>query len=234
MSDGKKADTMLIIFDCDGVLVDSEVLALQVGLSVYAEHGFESSLEEYSERFSGMTGKEIMRDIEDELDKGLPETLLDDIETRIDDKLATELNAISNVHDMLDRLDNARCICSNSSMERLGISLKRTKLNDRFRPYIFSAPEVGSKEPKPSPNVFLHAAEQLDAKPSETIVLEDSVHGVAGAVKAGMRVVGFTGGSHTYPTHAESLMDAGAETTINKLLDFPAVVEAFKVWDGSL
>lgn len=225
---------MLIIFDCDGVLVDSEILAKKVELSVYGEQGFEASLEEFSERFSGMTGSEIMRDIEDDLDKGLPETLHDDIQTRIDDKLATELNAIANVHEMLDRLDNPRCICSNSSMERLAISLKRTKLHDRFRPYIFSATEVGNKEPKPSANVFLHAAEQLEANPAETIVLEDSVHGVTGAVKAGMRVVGFTGGSHTYPTHAESLMDAGAETTINKLLDFPAVVEALKEWDGRI
>lgn len=225
---------MLIIFDCDGVLVDSEILAKQVELAVYAEHGFEASLEEFSERFSGMTGHEIMRAIEDDLDKGLPDTVHDDIQTRIDDKLATELKAMSNVHEMLDRLDNPRCICSNSSMERLGISLKRTELYDRFRPYIFSATEVGTKEPKPSSNVFLHAASELESDPNETIVIEDSVHGVTGAVKAGMRVVGFTGGSHTYPTHAESLMDAGAETTINKLLDFPAVVEALKEWDGRL
>jgi len=225
---------MLIIFDCDGVLVDSEILAKQVEIAVYAEQGFETSLEAFSERFSGMTGEEIMREISDELETGLPQSLHDDIQTRIDDKLANELQAISGVHRMLDRLDNPRCICSNSSMERLTISLKRTDLFDRFRPYIFSATEVGSKEPKPSANVFLHAAEMLGSDPAQTIVLEDSFHGVAGAVAAGMRVVGFTGGSHTYPTHAERLMEAGAETTINMLSDFPAVVEAFKAWNGRL
>jgi len=225
---------MLIIFDCDGVLVDSEILAKQVEIAVYAEQGFETSLEAFSERFSGMTGEEIMREISDELETGLPQSLHDDIQTRIDDKLANELQAISGVHRMLDRLDNPRCICSNSSMERLTISLKRTDLFDRFRPYIFSATEVGSKEPKPSANVFLHAAEMLGSDPAQTIVLEDSSHGVAGAVAAGMRVVGFTGGSHTYPTHAERLMEAGAETTINMLSDFPAVVEAFKAWNGRL
>lgn len=223
---------MLIIFDCDGVLVDSEILAKKVELAAFSELGLELSLEEFSERFSGMTGNEIIRDVEDELDKGLPQSLHDDIQSRIDDKLRTELNAMAGVHEMLDRLDNPRCICSNSSTERLSISLRRTELFDRFRPYIFSASEVGSKEPKPSTNVFLHAADALDAVPSKTIVIEDSIHGVAGAINAGMRVVGFTGGSHTYPTHAENLMEAGAETTINKLSEFPAVVEAFKVWDG--
>lgn len=225
---------MLIIFDCDGVLVDSEILAKQVEIAVYSEQGFETSLEEFSERFSGMTGEEIMREIADELETGLPQSLHDDIQTRIDDKLATELKAITGVHRMLDNLDNPRCICSNSSMERLSISLKRTDLIDRFRPYIYSATEVGSKEPKPSANVFLHAAKALGSDPAQTIVLEDSSHGVAGAVAAGMRVVGFTGGSHTYPTHAEKLMEAGAETTINMLSDFPLVVEAFKNWDGRL
>ncbi|MBA4782670.1 MAG: HAD-IA family hydrolase [Rhizobiales bacterium] len=221
---------MLIIFDCDGVLVDSEILAKKVELAIYGEHGFESSLDAFSERFSGMTGDEIMREIAEELEIGLPRTLHDDIQTRIDEKLATELEAIADVHDMLDRLDGPRCICSNSSSERLSISLKRTGLMDRFRPYIFSAPEVGTKEPKPSANVFLHAAKALECDPAETIVIEDSVHGIAGAVAAGMRVVGFTGASHTYPTHAEKLMEAGAETTINKLSDFPAVVEALKSW----
>lgn len=225
---------MLIIFDCDGVLVDSEILARKVELEAYAGHGFEASLDEFSERFSGMSGEEVMREIEDELDKGLPQSLLDDIQVRIDDKLASELDAMAGVHQMLDSLDNPRCICSNSSMERLNISLKRTQLHDRFRPYIFSAPEVGSKEPKPSSNVFLHAAQALESNPGETIVLEDSFHGITGAVSAGMRVVGFIGGSHTYPTHAEKLMEAGAETTINKLSDFPAVVDALKSWDGRL
>lgn len=225
---------MLIIFDCDGVLVDSEALAQKVERAAYAEHGFEVSPEEFAERFSGMTGREIMREIADELDTGLPQSLLDDIQMRIDDTLASELNAIDGVHAMLDSLDNPRCICSNSTMERLSLTLGRTKLVDRFRPYIYSALEVGSREPKPSANVFLYAAKAFSSDPAQTIVLEDSFHGVSGAVAAGMRVVGFTGGGHTYPTHAEKLMEAGAETTINKLSDFPAVVEALKLWDGRI
>lgn len=225
---------MLIIFDCDGVLVDSEILAAQVEIEIFAEHGFEISIEEFSERFAGMTNQDILREVSDELDKALPESLNDDIEARIDDKIVNELNAISGVHQMLDRLDNPRCICSNSGIDRLNISLKRTDLFERFKPYIYSATEVGSKESKPSPNVFLHAANELEADPAQTIVLEDSAHGIKGAVAAGMRVVGFTGASHSYPSHAEKLMEAGAETTINMLSDFPAVVDAFKSWDGKL
>lgn len=225
---------MLIIFDCDGVLVDSEILATQVSIEVYAEHGFETTPEEFSERFCGMTNQDILREVSDELDKGLPQSLHDDIETRIDDKLANELKAVTGVHRMLDKLDNPRCICSNSTMDRLNASLKRTDLLDRFKPYIYSATEVGTKEAKPDPNVFLHAAKMLESDPAKTIVLEDSPHGVSAAVAAGMRVVGFTGASSTYATHSERLMEAGAETTINMLMDFPAVVEALKSWDGRL
>jgi beta-phosphoglucomutase-like phosphatase (HAD superfamily) len=108
--------------------------------------------------------------------------------------------------------------------------MRSTGLWDRFRPYVYSALEVGSKAPKPDPSVFLHAATTLDVEPKDCYVVEDSFHGVQAAVAAGMRVVGFIGGSHSYPGHGEHLMDAGAETVIHRFEDLPATLEALKVW----
>ena len=131
---------------------------------------------------------------------------------------------------MLDALDDPRCICSNSRSERLEVSLGKVGLWDRFRPYVFSAQEVGTKRGKPAPDVFLHAAEEFETDPADAIVIEDSVTGVTGAVAAGMRVIGFTGASHSWPGHGETLMDAGAVTVVRRLADVPATLEALREW----
>ena len=106
------------------------------------------------------------------------------------------------------------------SRARLAISLGRTGLENLFEPHIFAAHEVGNNKGKPDPNVFLHAASVFSARPENTIVIEDSVHGIKGAMAAGMRVIGFTGAAHTYPGHGDALTDAGAETVIHRWADF--------------
>jgi beta-phosphoglucomutase-like phosphatase (HAD superfamily) len=131
---------------------------------------------------------------------------------------------------MPDTLEGPRCICSNSRSERLRLSLMKAGLWDRFRPYVFSAREVAEGRGKPAPDVFLHAARTMEAEPEATLVVEDSVVGVTGAVAAGMRVIGFTGASHSWPGHGEALMDAGATTVVRRLLDVPATVEALRTW----
>ena len=134
---------------------------------------------------------------------------------------------------MLDRLNGEpTCVCSNSSMERLAISLKKTRLWDRFMPHVYSATEVGDHQPKPAPNVYRYAMAEFGADPRDTVVLEDSVFGISAAKAAGARVIGFTGGAHTWPTHADVLTDAGAETVINRLADLPATAEALLAWEG--
>src|SRR5690606_32627485 len=122
--------------------------------------------------------------------------------------------------------------CSNSSFERLKMTMGKTLLWDRFKPYIYSAPEVGTKKPKPDPNVYLYAMEQFGVSPRDAVVVEDSVFGVTAAKASGARVIGFTGGSHAWPGLGDLLTEAGAETVINKLIDLPKVAEAFAAWDG--
>lgn len=224
----------LIIFDCDGVLVDSEIVAAQVEAKLLTEVGYPIEAAELAQRFAGMSWKDILLAVEQEAEIPIPAGLLERTEKLLDDKLARDVKGISGVPQAVARIDLARCVCSNSSTKRVQAMLKRTGTHALFSPHIFSARDIGEGRTKPAPDVFHHAATTMDAEPDRTIVIEDSVHGVEGARRAGMRVVGFTGASHTYPSHADHLTDAGAETVINRLVDLPPVVEALAGWKTPL
>lgn len=222
----------LIIFDCDGVLVDSEIIAAQVESKLLHEAGYPISVEEMGERFSGMTWKNILLAIEEEASIPLSATLLDKSEKLLDQRLARSVKAIEGVTFALSRLTQPRCICSNSSSDRLDMMLTKTGLKPYFAPHVFSAKDLGPDCAKPKPDVYLHGAEQMNVKPQNIIVVEDSVHGIEAARSAGMRVIGFTGGSHTYASHADKLTEAGAETVIARMADLPPVVNALSEWAG--
>jgi HAD superfamily hydrolase (TIGR01509 family) len=224
----------LIIFDCDGVLVDSEIIAAQVESRLLTEAGYPISVEEMGERFAGMTWKNILLAVEKEADIPLSASLLDKSETLLDARLARDVKIIDGVKFALARLTTQRCICSNSSTHRLDVMLEKVGLKPYFAPHIYSAKDLGPDRVKPKPDIFLHAAEQFKVAPEKCLVIEDSTHGVHGAKAAGMRVVGFTGASHTYPSHADRLTDAGAETVISRMMDLPAVIAALGEWAGAL
>ena len=223
---------MLFAFDCDGVLVDSEVIASQVDAELLTEAGYEITAEDVSRRFAGLRSVAIHDQVEAELGRALPQNFLQRQHDELDRRLARDLKAVPGVHEMLDRIDGPRCVCSNSTNERLKLSLDKTNLWDRFRPYIFSAVEVGDRQPKPSPNVYLFAAAQFGVDPREMLVIEDSIFGVTAAKMAGARVIGFVGGRHSWPGHADLLTEAGAETVIRRWADLPAVAEALMAWEG--
>jgi HAD superfamily hydrolase (TIGR01509 family) len=224
----------LIIFDCDGVLVDSEIIAAQVESRLLTEAGYPISVEEMGERFAGLTWKDILLAVEKEADIPFSASLLDKSEKLLDAKLAREVKIIDGVKFALARLTTQRCICSNSSSHRLDMMLTKVGLKPYFAPHIFSAKDLGPDRAKPKPDIFLHAAEQFNVSPSKVLVIEDSVHGIYGARAAGMRVVGFTGASHTYASHSDRLTDAGAETVISRMVDLPAVVAALTEWAGAV
>jgi HAD superfamily hydrolase (TIGR01509 family) len=221
---------MLIIFDCDGVLIDSEILSAQVDCEFLGELGYQITPEELAHRFAGFTTQRIFEKIGEELGRPVPPEMIKRAERETDRRLAEQVEPLPGVHEMLDALDHPRCVCSNSRGERLKISLTKAGLWDRFRPYVFSAHDVGTGRGKPAPDVFLHAARVFETDPSEAIVIEDSIAGVTGAVAAGMRVIGFTGASHSWPGHGDALIDAGALTTVRRLKDIPATVEAMREW----
>jgi HAD superfamily hydrolase (TIGR01509 family) len=186
------------------------------------------------ERFAGLTWKDILLRVEKEADIPLSASLLDKSEKLLDQRLERDVKIIEGVKFALARLTTQRCICSNSSSQRLDMMLTKVGLKPFFAPHIYSAKDLGPDRVKPKPDIFLHAAEQFGVAPERCLVIEDSTHGIHGARAAGMRVVGFTGASHTYPSHADKLTDAGAETVISRMIDLPGVVAALSEWTGAL
>lgn len=222
----------LVIFDFDGVLVDSEIIAIQVESELLTKAGFEISPEEMAERYLGLTFKDILLAIEKDANIPFQASLLEEQRKLLEGRLNRELKAIEGADKALALMPN-KCICSNSRGERIKSMLQKTGLNPFFADNIYSASDLENVESKPAPDVFLHAATSLDADPANTFVIEDSVHGVTGAVAAGMRVIGFTGGAHTFAGHADRLTEAGAETVINRWGSFLPVLAALTEWQDA-
>jgi HAD superfamily hydrolase (TIGR01509 family) len=220
----------LVIFDCDGVLVDSEIIAARAEAEILAKAGFEIAPEDMARDYAGLTFKDILLRIEKEHGLVLQATMIEEAEKLVDQRLAREVRAIEGARQAVASVETKKCVCSNSGSERIRLTLGRTGLLPLFGDAIFSALDTSSGRPKPEPDVFLHAAEKMEADPALTFVIEDSVHGVNGARAAGMRVIGFTGASHSQPGHADALTEAGAETVIRRLADLQGVIAALAGW----
>jgi HAD superfamily hydrolase (TIGR01509 family) len=222
----------LVIFDCDGVLVDSEIVAARVEAELLSAAGYEITAAEISQEYAGLTFKDILIRIEEKAAIPFQVSLIDRAEELIDHRLKAEVRAIEGADEAAAGVAGHKCICSNSRTERIELMLEKTRLMPYFAGRIFSSLETPTGKPKPAPDVFLHAARTLGANPASTFVIEDSVHGIAGARAAGMRVIGFTGAAHSFPGHADALTEAGAETVIRRWADFPAVVAALSDWSS--
>jgi HAD superfamily hydrolase (TIGR01509 family) len=222
----------LVIFDCDGVLVDSEIIAARVEAELLTLAGYEISAEEIAETYAGLTFKDILMRIEEKSKIPFQVSLIDRAEELVDRKLRGEVRAIDGVREAVAAVTVQRCICSNSRTERIEFMLEKVHLLPFFAGRIFSALETPTGKTKPAPDVFLFAAEKLNANPANTFVIEDSVHGVHGARAAGMRVIGFTGAAHSYPGHADLLTEAGAETVIRRWAELKGVIAALSEWSA--
>ncbi|WP_208440385.1 HAD family hydrolase [Bartonella raoultii] len=222
----------LIIFDCDGVLVDSEYLTAKIGSQFLKQMGYEILPEELSRRYAGLIFCDILKQVEQEIEKPISAQLIDQMTNLFRAQIKTELRALDGIREAVEIIQTRYpyCICSNAKSEDIKEMLTAVNLYDLFHDKIFSAPEVGTRKTKPAPDVFLFAAQQLRIRPENTIVIEDSLHGVHAASAAGMRVIGFTGGSHSYPGHSNVLAEAGAETVIAKHAHLGEVLEAMAVW----
>jgi HAD superfamily hydrolase (TIGR01509 family) len=222
----------LVIFDFDGVLVDSEIIAARIEAEMITQAGYEITGAELSELYAGLTFKDILLRIEEVAAIPFQASLIDQAEALVDQRLRTDVRVIEGARGAVASVKSSRCICSNSRAERIAFMAEKTGLAPFFASRIFSSLDTPSAKPKPSPDVFLHAATTLGANPANTFVIEDSVHGIAGAKMAGMRVIGFTGASHSYPGHADVLTEAGAETVIRRWADFPNVLDALSEWSA--
>ena len=197
----------LVIFDCDGVLVDSERLTVAVEARVLTELGWPHTPEQVVARWMGRTSAFQLGEVEERL--GTAAMLEYDARStaEVHDTFERELRPIDGVELLLDHLDSAgvpTCVASSGTHDRMRRTLGRTHLHDRFAGRIFSATEVAHG--KPAPDLFLHAADRMGATPAGCVVIEDSVYGVRAGVAAGMTVYGYAGGL----TPADDLAADGA------------------------
>jgi len=182
----------LVIFDCDGVLVDSERIAVRVEAELLAELGWPLSQAEIVERFMGRTTEYMDEAIEAQLGSRLPGDWSDQFQRRYREAFAAELVPVDGVLDALDQIAVPTCVASSGSHDKLRFTLGHTGLYERFEGRIFSGYEVANG--KPAPDLFLHAAARMGAGPARCAVVEDSLYGVLAARAAGMRVFGYAGG----------------------------------------
>jgi HAD superfamily hydrolase (TIGR01509 family) len=201
--------TRLVIFDCDGVLVDSEPVANRMLGDVLRELGLDLTQEQIFQKFVGYSMPHCMRVIEDMLGRPPPPDFLRDLQARTFAAFRNELHAMPGIEQTLDTLDAAGvqyCVASSGDHEKMNTTLGITGLLPRFAGRIFSVTQVAHS--KPAPDVYLFAARQLGAEPSACVVVEDTPPGVQAGVAAGMTVFGFC--AHT-PEHR--LQVAGAHRT---------------------
>jgi HAD superfamily hydrolase (TIGR01509 family) len=212
---------MLTIFDCDGVLVDSELIALDVLSTMMGEYGDPMDVAACREAFMGLHNADIIRAIEKRLGRPLPgEGPI--MRERMLERLRREMRPVRGIADVLGRLDGPRCVASSSDRERIGLLLELAGLTGFFGDNIFSGMDVARG--KPAPDLFLHAARTMGVAPDDCVVIEDSVTGVTAGVAAGMRVIGFTGASHTHAAHAGQLRQAGAAMVIDSMDALPDAI----------
>jgi len=212
----------LIIFDCDGVLVDSEVISCSVHAEVLTRNGYPITSEQVFNRFLGRSARQAMIEVEAELGRSLPDDFHAQLKAQIFRTFSESLAPIPHIHDALAAITQSVCVASSGSHERMRISLGRTNLYDRFAPNIFSSSEV--RNGKPAPDLFLLAAERMGMTPERCLVVEDSVSGIAGGIAAGMTVLGYCGGSHCRAGYAETLRLAGATATFDDMRQLPGLI----------
>lgn len=189
----------LVIFDCDGVLVDSEPISFAVLRDTLVGAGVELSESHAYRHFLGKSMASITRLVADEFSISLSEDHIETMRAELFARFQAELQPVRGVADVLGGLTLPHCVASSSQMERIRLSLTKTGLIGYFEPNIFSATMV--KRGKPEPDLFLHAAKSMGFAPADCIVVEDSPAGIQAAHSAGMRVFAFTGGSHAAPSN---------------------------------
>lgn len=206
-----------LIFDCDGVLVDSEAIVMRIEQAVIAEVGLAYTPEEYATRFTGLSYDDFFASLDAEYRARTNESLPRDLYQRMQDDstaaMERELEAVPGIADLVQVVAVPTAVASSSFPDSLDMKLRKTGLYDRFAPHIYSTKLVANG--KPAPDIFLYAAERLGVPAQDCVVLEDSVNGIRAAVDAGMTAWGFSGAGHTDPGLADRLTDAGAQTVFD-------------------
>jgi HAD superfamily hydrolase (TIGR01509 family) len=207
----------LVIFDCDGVLVDSEVITKRVFAGMLNELGVAITVEQTFEKFVGRSMAQCLEIIAGLLGRGVPEDFACQYQLRIAEVLKSELKAVPGIVEALDAIQAPYCVASNGSHEKMQITLGVTGLLPKFEDKMFSVAEVARG--KPFPDIFLYAASRFGVAPSSCVVIEDTPTGVAAGVAAGMTVFGYCA-----EMPARRLIDAGAHRTFDRMSALPDLI----------
>ena len=208
----------LIIFDCDGVLVDSELLSCRCLSEVLAEFDLVLSVEQALELFLGRSTRAIEQHYRN-LGQVVPDAFLPRLKSRVLETFAASLEPISGVGAVISGLTVPFCVASSSDIDRVSLSLDVTGLRAHFGKRIYTAQMVSHG--KPAPDLFLYAADKMGADPARTLVIEDSVSGVQAGKTAGMTVWGFVGGGHYRTRDGRAILSAaGADRVFARMSDF--------------
>ena len=208
-----------MIFDCDGVLVDSERLAIKVEVEVLSELGWPLTEAEVIERFVGRSDRDMHAMIEAQLGPSLPVGWQARFDPRYRQAFAAELTPIHGVVDALDRITLRSCVASSATHAHLRFTLELTGLYERFAGRIFSSEDVARG--KPAPDLFLHAAQQMATSPARCVVVEDSRPGVEAARAAGMRVLAYAGG-----LSRRELLEGPNTVVFDQMAALPELIDA--------
>ncbi len=215
----------LVIFDCDGVLVDSERICHEVLHRMLSEIGVDLSLQETIDRFIGTSTPGFLQ-LVCELQGGQPPpTFLESFRGRTIAAFGQHLTAVPGIVDVLSSLTTPCCVASNGTHAKMAFSLRHTGLLARFSGRIFSAEDVTN--PKPAPDLFVHAARCLSVDPRDCVVVEDTPTGVRAARAAGMRALGYAA-----MTPAQRLLDAGAHRVFESMDRLPALLSECRMTHG--
>ncbi|MBS1848634.1 MAG: HAD family hydrolase [Actinobacteria bacterium] len=201
-----------VIFDMDGVLVDSEVIVTRIESEMLAELGVTMTPDEIVARFTGLSDAVMAEHLDRDWGVTLPTSFDADRRARTFERFDAELGAVAGMDLVVDDLSFRgvpRAVASSSSPDRIAKSLELVGMAAYFGPHLYSATMVAHG--KPAPDLFLYAAAQLDVDPTRCVVIEDSAPGVIAGKAAGMRVIGLTAAGHCGPDHGERLLAAGAD-----------------------
>jgi HAD superfamily hydrolase (TIGR01509 family) len=216
----------VIIFDCNGVLVDSEPIATVVLAHELQRAGIQVTPQIISRYFTGRRPADVLAEVEAATGTALPSNFASNVAYATMSRLRAELRATPHVAYALSWLRGPKCVASSSPLERIKLSLEVTDLRRYFGTNVFSASDVTAGKPKP--DLFLHAAAQVGIDPKDCIVVEDSPAGIGAAVAAGMTAIGFVGGTHAAPNLGDELSKAGAREVIHDMRALKGAVVALR------
>lgn len=215
----------LVIFDCDGVLVDSEVISLDDLHKTVGKSGIDISKDWLRKISLGRQKASVLEFLSKEFFTSIEKLIRDDLASDLHGRLRSELQAIPGVESALMDLSMSRCVASSSNLERIRLCLSTVGLLDHFDPNIFSADLVANG--KPAPDLFLYAAKTMGAAPERCLVIEDSPAGVEAARRAGMHVFAFCGGSHIDEDLVSAVAAAGPELIFRDMRELTSLIRAF-------